>query len=353
MLENDTHNEEKANDEINQVDSANAQGSKSNEKANKARVAELKAKERLVEAENKNLELKIKLAQEQRLLRQAKQPMEAPGPSSKRPSINANFVNDDESSLNETQEGDVLECLETEGVQTIKTMSHSVEHEGYLNSREMLRGLEPHQQGVLSVIRLFFQNLPQLPTNIRTGGGQHWKKFVAEVEQNKTNIDDLIDYNGRDSLKVLFQKVGDCMKELYKMCSPSSSIGTLLMFMQWMEQSSVRKLFGTNVVKSVIFSFKILAKQNRQMFQSDVNSLTTWRSVQDSRRGNRDQGNGYSPYPRRGSFGGFGGSRDSYRGNFRGSFRGGFRGGRGGRSRGRGSYGGSRGSYGAMNTVKE
>ena len=141
------------------------------------------------------------------------------------------------------------------------------------------------------------------------------------------------------------------MKELFKMCSPSSSIGTLLMFMQWMEQSSVRKLFGTNVVKSVIFSFKILAKQNRQMFQSDVNTLTTWRSVQDSRRGNRDQG--YSPYARRGNFGG---SRDNFRGGHRGNFRGGFRGGQRsfrGNSRGRGSYGGSRGSYGSVNTVKE
>lgn len=317
---------------------------------NKACVAELRAREKLIEKENRNLELKIKLSQEQRMLLQAKESNPEPSAGRQRDE-NSNFVNDNES-LDETQDGDVLECLDADGVQTIKTMSHSIEHEGYLNSREMLRGLEPHQQGVLSVIRLFFQNLAQLPQNLRSGGGQHWKKFVAEVEQNKTNIEDLIDFNNREGLKVLFKKVGDCMKELFKMCSPSSSIGTLLMFMQWMEQSSVKKLFGTNICKSVIFSFKILAKQNRQMFQSDVNTLSSWRAVQESRRGNRESGSSYSPYARRGNSGGYGNSRENFRSNYRGNFRGSFRGSRGGPSRGRGSYGGSRGSY-ARNTVKE
>jgi len=119
----------------------------------------------------------------------------------------------------------------------------------------------------MSVIRLFFLDLQQLPQNIRSGGGQQWKKFVAEVEQNKTNVEDLMEYNNREALKALFQKVCESMKELFKLCSPSSSIGTLLLIQQWLEQTSVKKLFGTNTCKKVTFSFKILEKQNRQMFQ--------------------------------------------------------------------------------------
>ena len=315
-------------------------------------LKEMEVRQKLIETENDNLQLKIKFAKEQRLMFQAKSASEAPRPSAgQKLDINANPIMENESSVDETLENDVLECLDSDGISTMKSMSHSVEHEGYLNSREMLRNLEPHQQGVLSVIRLFFQNLAQLPTKIRTRGGQEWKKFVAELEQNKTNIEDVIDFNTREALKMLFVKVGDSMKELFKMCSPSSSIGTLLMMMQWMEQTSTKKLFGTNVCKSVVFSFKILAKQNRQMFQSDVNALASWRSVQESRTNNRDYGrSGFSPYARRGSGGNFGSYGSSSRGYSRGNFRGGFRGTRGGRGRGRGSYAGARG---AMNTVRE
>jgi len=318
---------------------------------NKRDLETYEAKSRLVDKENKQLELKIKLAKEQKLLLQAQAASSAPAPSAGKVDINDNFkAVMNESSVNDTQDGDVLDCVELDGFSTTRTMSHSIEHEGILNNRDMLKMLEPHQQGVLSVIRLFFSNLPQLPVNIRSSGGQHWKKFVAEVEQNKINIDDLIDFNNRESLKVLFQKVGEAMKELFKLCSPSSSIGTLLLMMQWLEQTSTKKLFGTKECKTVCFSFKILEKQNRQMFQSDVNTLASWRSIQDSRRTNRDFGrNNYAaPYARRGgaSFGGSG--RGGFRGNYRGSFRA-----RGGRSRGRGSYGGSRGAYGTSNAARE
>ena len=318
-------------------------------------LKELEVKQKLVESENQNLLLKIQFAKEQRLMFQAKSRSEAPRPSAgQKLDENANPIMENESSVDETIQSDVLDCLDSDGISTMKTMSHSIEHEGYLNSREMLKNLEPHQQGVLSVIRLFFQNLAQLPTKIRSGGGQEWKKFVSELEQNKTNIEDVIDFNNREALKMLFVKVGDSTKELFKMCSPSSSIGTLLMMMQWMEQTSTKKLFGTNTCKSVLFSFKILAKQNRQMFQSDVNALASWRSVQDSRNSNREYGrNSFSPYARRGSGGNFGSYGASSRGYTRGNFRGSFRGTRGGRGRGRGSYAGGRGSYGATNTVRE
>ena len=104
------------------------------------------AKERLTEKENKNLELKIKLAREQRLLLQAKTASSTPVPSAgNKLDINDNSKTaGDDSSVGETTQGDVFSFLDLDGASTTKTMSHSIEHEGWLNSRDMLKLLEPH-----------------------------------------------------------------------------------------------------------------------------------------------------------------------------------------------------------------
>ena len=311
-------------------------------------TVEAEAKANLVDKENYNLKLKLDLAREQRAILELKcrAPIPSAGNGNKK-DLNANLkFSLDQDSVDSSIDYDILEGLDsTDGTTTSKTTSQSVEHIGYLNQRDLLRKLEPHQQGLLSVVRVFFSNFSQVPASIKKQGGKAFQDFVNEIDRLKCGLEDIVEYNPKESLTPFFGKVLASLKEWYKLCNPSQSIGCLLMISQWMEQSNTRRMFGTVECKKVTFALKILAKQNRIMFTSDVNGLSNWKAYSDARKSHRNSG----PYQQRGSF-------SDYRGKTRGSFRGRGRGASGGyQGQGRsGHRGGYRGGYGeAKNTVRE
>ena len=308
-----------------------------------------------LEAQNKNLELKLRWAAEERLQNEErraeiltkkttiqKRPSSTvmPEPAAK---VQAQQFNASEITDSFIMEQSLQLQPDTKAVTTFKTT-----YSGILNENKFLRRLDSNANGTLSGIRQFLASLAQLPPQLKQSGGMVWIKFNSDLEQHKNIMEDVKNFNNDKTLSENLNQIHEILVTLYDICRPSSNISTLSRIILWTKLDSVAKVVGSEKLKMVTFNMTEHQKSGamKALFLAESSKLSVWKQLKDIRSDTRNSGYNefrqkdyYKESKSRGSRGGRGG-------------RGG-RGARGGRGSGRGGYSGDKSDYRGFKNEKK